>query len=70
LLSYSNTKSYLENPEGREKREARLSIMFQKQKGLAMKCGNPSKIYMIENKLVSITLGAEGQRKKRGKKWA
>jgi hypothetical protein len=52
---------------GREK-GTRLSMMYQKLKGLAMNRGNLAKIYIIENKIISRCRAARGVAKKKGKK--
>jgi hypothetical protein len=43
---------------------ARLSMMYQKSKGLAMNDGNLAKIYIIENKIVIISSAARFLEKK------
>ena len=48
---------------------ARLSTMYQKQKGLAMNSENLAKIYAIENKIVSLSSAGRVIEKKGGKKW-
>jgi hypothetical protein len=42
--------------------------MYQKQRGLAMNGRNLAKIYIVENKLVSRSLGGYGRGKKGGSK--
>jgi hypothetical protein len=53
LLLYSNEKSYLEIRCRGEKTGARLTIMYQKKKGLVTKRENSVRMYVIETKIVS-----------------
>jgi hypothetical protein len=63
-IRQSNIRSYIEIPETGRKRKGRLSIMYQKHKGLAMNSENLVKIYVIENKIVSLSHGGRSSGKK------
>jgi hypothetical protein len=55
-------------PENAQKNGMRLSMMFSKQKGLTTNSANLGKIYVHENKIVSILLADRVRGKKGGRK--
>ena len=50
------------------KKRALLSTMYQKRKGLVVNHENHAKIYIIENKIVTISPTATAMGEKKGKK--
>jgi hypothetical protein len=57
------------NTRSGKNEKARLSKMYQKQKGLAMQGKNLAKMHIVETKIVGQFHSGQSRRKKRGEKW-